>query len=268
MKVGLSRFAAAALLVMAVTGGNGQERRRIIVGGEERRDKLVAHELEWWTEDPLRLDENDDMRFFQMADDGHAYTPRDYQVEQTVTPLGVVAGRRVIEVLETIYFEQRLVMLGVGSNDKPAQWKSLLVETAKKDKYVEVYRLQAGGGLYPTLGHAAVHGTGLNALLETYDPEIVRAGGCADGVWWFDSKGVHAVDFSPLVKAMHKVISKGGEVTVGCVAVRPEKNEARVLPRNADCESCEGVRGVKASYRIERGAAVPVKVRAESMGGE
>ena len=89
----------------------------------------VPHPLSWWTKNPLRLDASGDLMLGRLAHDGQIVTPRDYRLEQSVTPLGIRFGHRIVQVITTIYAGPRIAASGWSTkNAPPSQWKSLLVQ--------------------------------------------------------------------------------------------------------------------------------------------
>jgi hypothetical protein len=160
------------------------------------------------------------------ANDGKIVTARDYRVNQKVTNLGTIAGLSILQVLTTIEAGPRLISSGLASaGEPPTQWKSILVQDGVRDQFVEIYVLQAEGGLYQSIKPAAIYGVGSEAILGTYDPDSGNGGGCSDGYWWFDKAGAHAVDFSPLQQAISRVLPQNSTYTPNCWALHPEKEE-------------------------------------------
>lgn len=198
------------------------------------------------------------------ADDGHIISPRDYRVDQQVTTLGTLSGHRIVQILSTIHARPALVISGASlSGNPPTQWKILLVQDGPGDHYVEIYRLQAGSGLFMPLRSAAIYGTGLNTILGTYDPDNGNGGGCSDGYWWFDRSGAYPVDFSPLTHAISAEAPPQSTFASRCWALHPEQSElvSNLQRIDAKCHACGYMGHVTAKYRIEHGRAIATSIR-------
>jgi hypothetical protein len=156
------------------------------------------------------------------APDGKPLTARDYREEQSVTTVGTLSGHRIIQILMSIRPGPRIVASGFADADNIAEWKDLLVGTGEGDAYVEIYALHYDvGGLIKETS-AVIYGTGPDAILGTYDPDMGNGGGCFDGYWWFDRAGAHAVDFSPLIQAVSRALPPNATFTPVCWALHPE----------------------------------------------
>lgn len=203
--------------------------------------------------------------------DDKPFTASDYKVEQHVTTLGTLAGHKIVQIILNITPGPRVVAQGFASEDgPPAQWKTLLVQTSDY-RYIEIYALRMDqSGLFQPYESAQIYGSGPNAILGTYDPDRGNGGGCADGYWWFNHEGAHAVDFNPLYRAIGKAIPPNATYTPNCWALHPEKSELRsgVQRSVAECHACGGLGEVHATYRIENSAAVPVSVRFDPQSDE
>jgi hypothetical protein len=257
---------AAVLLAIAPTLFSAQVQRKVSTAKGNTLDTPVPHPLSWWTKDPLRLDTSGDLMIGRPANDGHIVTARDYRVKQKVMQLGTISGLRIVQVLTTIDAGPRIISSGwANAGEPPAQWKSLLVQARTEDRYVEIYELQAESGLYRAMKPAAIYGVGSEAILGTYDPDSGNGGGCADGYWWFDKAGAHAVDFSPLQQAIHRVLPHNATYSPKCWALHPDRARLQswVQSKDATCHACGGLGQVYADYKIERGSAIPISVRFE-----
>lgn len=229
-------------------------------------DTPTPHPLSWWTKDPLRLDAGGQLKIGYIAGNGKITTARDYRVKQQITSLGTIAGRRIIQIITTINPGPRIISLGWASAEEPpTQWKSLLVQNGVGDQYVEIYELQAEGGLYLPFSSAAIYGVGSESILGTFDPTNGNGGHCNDGYWWFDEAGAHAVDFSPLKQAISRALPHNSTYTSRCWALHPEKAELQswVQRADAECHACGGLGTIYARYKIQRGVAIPISVRFE-----
>ena len=238
-------------------------------------DELKApapHALSWWTHDPLRLDASGDLMIGMGAQDGQIVTANDYRVKQEVKRIGTIAGREIVQIINTIDPGPRIIASGwASSGQAPIQWKSLLVQTGAPvqtgadEQFIEIYELQADSGTFQPMTAAAIYGTGQDAILGTYDPDSGNGGGCDDGYWWFDGDGARAVNFSPVYEAIAKALPSDSHYTRGCWALHPEKSELRswVQKNDAECHACGGLGEIQAKYRIERGFAIPTSVHFE-----
>jgi hypothetical protein len=172
-------------------------------------------------------------------------------------------------VLDTSKFEDAGPPVSL-SDQPPTQWKSLLMKAPsddrkvapQADRYFEIYRLQADGGLYLSLKSALLYGVGPDAILGTYDPGTGNGGGYDDGYWWFDTAGAHPVNFSQLDRAITAALPPDTVYTSRCWVLHPEESrlQSGVQKRNATCHGCDWVGEVVATYRIRQGAALPVSV--------
>jgi hypothetical protein len=264
-----------ALLLQTFAGYSSHMERKLSTDKGETHDIPSSHPLNWWTRNPLRLDEGGSLLLGLKAGDGHIINARDYRVEQKVTTIGVISGHRILQVITTIHDRPDLVVANSALADlppsrppadlRPSQWKSLLLEIGASDRYVEIYRLQASYGLYLPMRSAAIYGVGQDAILGTDDQDSGNGGGCTDEYWWFDTSGAHPVDFSPLNQAIVRALPPNSMYTSRCWALHPEKAELEswVQKGDANCHACGGLGEVTATYRIEQGAATPVSVRFE-----
>ncbi len=244
-----------------------QLQRRIATEKTSTRDALVAHPLSWWTSDPLRLDTSGDLMLGFKAKDGQPLTAKDYILEQKITTVGMLAGHKILQVLTTIHPGPRVIAAGFAAHDdnNSGEWKDLLVSTGTSNTFVEIYALHfdVGGSIKPTT--AEIFGSGSSAVLGTNDPVTGNGGLCFDGYWWFDKKGPHEVDFSPLIAAVSHAIPPNATFTSNCWALHPKSLELSswVQRRDAGCQACGGLGEVHATYRIEQGAAKPLSVTFE-----
>jgi hypothetical protein len=253
-------------MLQAPMGNASQLERTLATTNVDRHDIPIPHPLTWWTRNPLRLDEDGSLRLGKSPDDGHIITARDYRVEQKVTTLGIISGHQIIEILTTIHAGPHLVFYGSPDSDLPPyQWKSLLVQVGADHRYAEIYRLQSQYGLYLPMTSAAIYGVGQDAILGTDDRDSGNGGGCTDGYWWFDAVGAHPVDFSPLDHAIARAIPPNSTYMQRCGAIRAEKFELEswVQRRDAKCHACDGLGEIHATYKIEKGSAVPTSVHFE-----
>lgn len=258
---------AITLLTGSTISSLGQWQRTLVQGDAETTyDVPVPHPLAWWTHNPLKLDESGDLLLGRTANGGHLLTAQDYRVRQKVTTLGTIQGHRIVQVLTTIHAGPRAITFGGPDvNDPPTQWKSLLVGV-NANRYVEIYALQSN--LFQ-IGSAGVYGLGPNAFLGTYDPDTGNGGGCSDAYWWFDKAGAHPLDITKLQEAIRRATPKNGIYGTQCWALHAgaANLEIEVLPRNeVRCHACGGLGVVNASYRIQKGVAIPgsVKFNAQS----
>ena len=271
---------SAVLLFQGALAQTSQIEREVRTDVLDTRDTPVAHPLSWWTQDPLRLDEGRSLLFGLKAQDGHLISAKDYRVEQKVTNLGIVSNHPIVEVITTIYARPSLVLdtsklEDVGppvslASQPPTQWKSLLVKAPaddrkvapQADRYFEIYRLQADGGLFLSLSSASIYGVGPDAILGTFDPSTGNGGHCSDEFWWFDAAGAHPVDFSQLDRTIRDALPPDTVYTSRCWALHPEESrlQSGVQRRNATCNACDWVGEITATYRIRQGAALPVSV--------
>jgi hypothetical protein len=241
-----------------------QFQRTVVTDTIDRKDTSSSHPLTWWTQNPLRLDEGDYPLLKANPDDGHIITPRDYRIEQEITTLGAVSGHRIIEVITTFHAGPHLIFNGFPLADSPpTQWKILLVEVGTGDRYVEIYRLQADGGLYEQIQSAAVIGVGEDAILRSFDPTTGNGGQCSEGYWWFDKAGAHDVDFSPLDRAIVGVEPTATTAWPHCWALASKNYEVSVGVQRTDakCHGCDWVGEIDATYQIKDGVVIPVSVR-------
>jgi len=263
LKARLCLFLVASGLVTATFVSAQQLQRQLETEKGETHDALVPHPLSWWTKDPLRLDTSGDLMLGFNAPDGKPLTASDYREEQRVTTIGTLSGHRIIQILMSIHPGPRVVASGFAAADVPdGGWKDVLVEADEGDEYVEIYGLHYDTGGLMKETSAVIYGTGPDAILGTYDPDTGNGGGCFDGYWWFDKAGAHAVDFSPLIRAVSRALPANATFTSRCWALHPEKFllESLVQRSDAECHGCGGLGEVRASYRIEHGVAKPLSV--------
>lgn len=197
------------------------------------------------------------------ASDGKPVTAKDYRVNQETVVLGTIAGRRIVQILTNIEPGTRIITSGWASvGGPPMQWKRLLVQAGSGDRYIAIYSLQAESGEFQALKRAAIYGNGAEAILGTFDPDSGMGGGCTDGYWWFDSRGAHLVNFSPLLVAIGKALPPKSTYTNNCRALDPKKEELRswVQRSDSECQACGGLGTVDAEYKIVKGAAIPIAV--------
>jgi hypothetical protein len=244
------RLAGALLMVITPLLLSAALQRKIQTAKGETMDTPVPHQLSYWTSDPLKLDRDQDLSIGYRANDGKLITSRDYKVNQQITHLGAIDGFNILQILTTIHARPRVIASNLATAD-PFQWKSMLVQYGNTEQYVEIYRLQAGGGLYEPFKPATIYGNGPNTILGTYDPDTGNGGGCDDGYWWFDQSGAD------------KAIPKNGRYFLNCFALHPEQSELEswVQKKDAVCHACGGLGHIYAKYKIEHGAAIPVSIR-------
>ncbi len=223
----------------------------------------VPHSLEWWTHDPLRGDTDGDLMLGRSTPHGHTITARDYSTQQKIETIGEISGLRIVQVMTYIHPGPEVIAAGWATlGEPPGVWKDLLVAAPFGDQYIDIYAVHDDmGGLYQ-MSKAAIYGKGPEAILSSYDPGAGNGGGCADGYWWFDRKGPHEVNFSPVFAAVRKVIPPGANFTERCWALHPETLHFKsgVQKEGADCKTCGGLGEVEATYKIEAGSARPVSV--------
>lgn len=232
-------------------------------------DAGTPHPLSWWTQDALRLD-TDGMLHIGRGPSKVAAS--HYAFRSTVSTIGTLSGHKILQVVTSIYPRNEVIASGwsnVGNPDN--QWKTLLVRSGDSEEYVELYRVQSSSGEYILpLKPAAIYGSGPDAILATNDPISGNGAGCTDGYWWFDEAGAHAIDFSPLLKAVNRAVPRNTVYTSNCWAMDPAKLELRAPIQRADaqCHACGWIGEVRARYKIEHGAALPVSVHFTPQAGE
>jgi hypothetical protein len=268
----LSFGVLGVFLLQAFSGASQttfQMQRMLVTGKGNTQDTPSPHPLTWWTQNPLRLDEDRSLLFGIKARDGHVISARDYRFEQKVTTIGTISGHQIVEVITTIHDLPSLVLPELPdtpssqpSDVPPTQWKSLIAEVGASDRYVEIYRLQAEYGTYLPMTSATILGTGEDAILHTFDPANGNGGGCSEGYWWFDAAGARPVDFSPLDRAITAVLPPDTVYTSRCWALHPEESrlESPVQKRGPVCKVCDWVGEIVATYQIRQGQATPVSV--------
>lgn len=196
---------------------------------------------------------------------GKIATASDYSVQQSMTTLGVISGWRIVQILWTIRPGAQPTG-SIGIDEPPMQWKSLVVGRSEAGDFLEIYHLQGFYGTLMPLKSAAIYaaqgGTGSSTILGTFDPDSGNGGGCTEGYWWFDREGPHAVDFSPLERAVGKAIPPGSTFYPNCWSLHPDQTLLRsgVQQSHASCHACGWNGTVEAHYRIEGGSALPVSV--------
>jgi hypothetical protein len=190
----LSLIFPLVLLLQGAVAQTSQVEREVRTDTLNTRDTPMPHPLSWWTRDPLRLDEGRSLLFGLKAQDGHRISAKDYRVEQRVSNLGVISNHPIVEIITTIYERPTLTLdtsklvevppSSAPDDVPPTQWKSLLVKIDTGDQYVEIYRLQAGGGLFMPLTSSVIYGAGPDAILgpsprapETEEAAMTNIGG-------------------------------------------------------------------------------------------
>lgn len=268
------------LLLQGAVAQTFQVQREVSTETLNTRDTPAPHPLSWWTRDPLRLDEGRSLLFGLKAQDGHLISAKDYRVEQKVTNLGVISNHPIVEIITTIYARPSLVLdtsklvevppTSHSDDTPPTQWKILLVKLDTGDQYVEIYRLQADGGLFMPLTSSVIYGAGPNAILGTSDQNTGNGGYCSDEYWSFDAAGARPVDFTPLDRAITAVLPPDTIYTSRCWALHPEKSqlESGVQKRVARCHACDWVGDIVATYQIQHGAAIPVSIHFQTQSQE
>lgn len=225
----------------------------------------APHPLSWWTQNPLQHDASGDLMLGYPGHDGHPITAEDYHLDKNVTTIGVLSGHRILQIILSMHPGPRVNSpADVISDAPPVEWKDLLVQMGRGDRYVQIYGLHYDeSGLLVKLAPAAIYGAGANAILGTYDPDTGNGGGCFDGYWWFDKAGAHPIDFSSLIRSIAKAIPENATFTPRCWALHPKSSviESGVQQRDAACHACGGLGTVRARYRVNHGRAVPLSVR-------
>jgi hypothetical protein len=255
----------------ATSQTTSQLQRMLVTAKATARDTPSPHPLTWWTQNPLRLDEDRSLLFGIKAADGHIIGARDYSFEQKVTTLGTISGHPIVEVITTIHDQPSLVLPKFTDSEPsepseedvpPTQWKSLLVDADASDRYVEIYRLQAEYGTYQPMTSATILGTGEDAILRTFDPANGNGGSCSEGYWWFDKSGAHGVDFSPLDRAIAGAQPPATTAWPHCWALASNNDEVRVGVQRTDakCHACDWVGEIVATYQIKHGRATPTSI--------
>jgi hypothetical protein len=85
----------AMLISIAPLAACGQIQRSIMTGdGRETRDISPQQPLSWWTKN-LRLDARDEL-LDQVSE-------RDQRIAQSVTRIGTISGKSIIQVITTIH---------------------------------------------------------------------------------------------------------------------------------------------------------------------
>ncbi len=252
---------ACALLASVLPAQEGQFAIHTEKG--DRYSPAVSHPLAWWTEDPLRLDVSGDLMLGFKAPDGRTLTSKDYMAKAQVIPIGELAGHKIVQLMTTIRPGPRVIAAGFAqSSDDISIWKDLLVSSADRRGYVEIYALRYDGTGLVKQTTASVYGSDADAILGTYDADTGNGGGCFDGYWWFSGTGAHEVDFAPLIKAILHAIPSNTGFTSRCWALDPKNHRliSDVQRSDAECHACGILGEVQASYRIEQGVARPVSV--------
>jgi hypothetical protein len=270
----LLSFGVLGVFLLQTSSGvsqtTSQMQRMLVTAKATTQDTPSSHPLTWWTQNPLRLDEDRSLLFGIKAADGHSISARDYSFEQKVTTLGTISGHRIVEVITTIHDQPSLILPKFPDSQPsqpseevpPTQWKSLLVEADASDSYVEIYRLQAEYGTYQPMTSAIILGTGEDTILRTFDPANGNGGSCSEGYWWFDKSGAHDVDFSPLDRAIAGVQPPATTAWPHCWALASKNNEVRVGVQRAgvNCHACGWLGEIVATYQFKEGQATPTSV--------
>gem|GEM_PF-3960845 len=169
----LYRFITATLLFAAALCFAQQLQRQLDTAKGSTQNIPVPHPLEWWTQNPLRLDADGVLMIGFKAHDGKPITAQDYKVEQQITTLGTLSGHKIVQIMMTIHPGNRVVNTGFALQGPPyPQWKSLLVEMVAGDRYVEIFGEQYDQGGLMNLKSAAIYGSGPKAILATDDSDL------------------------------------------------------------------------------------------------
>ena len=87
-------FGALGIFLLQVPSGESQTtsqmQRMLVTAKATTHDTPSPHPFTWWTQNPLRLDEEGSLLFGIKAADGHIISARDYRFEQKVTTLGTI----------------------------------------------------------------------------------------------------------------------------------------------------------------------------------
>jgi hypothetical protein len=222
----------------------------------------TPHPLSWWTKNPLRPDPSNTLNLGHPGgSDDRKLSARDYEVKQHVTTIGTISGRKILQIITEIAGPRRYPAEPVYED--PYQWKILLLQDKVPGSWVEFYAIRENAEIYiQPLKYAHIYGTAPNAILATYDAISGNGGQCTDAYWWFNDEGAHPVDFQPLLDAIKAKIASNGTFWARCWAIDPAKHQVKsaVQKKDARCHACDYLGFVTATYRIEDGNALPVKV--------
>jgi hypothetical protein len=260
------RFLLSAILIASTAAATpGQT---LPDGTTTGSNSATPHPLSWWTQDPLRLDTDG------MLHIGHGpgkVAASHYAFRSKASTIGTLSGHKIVQVITSIYPRNEVISSGWSNvGDPDNQWKTLLVQSGDSEEYVELYRVQREGGSIGPFAPAAIYGSGPDAILTTSDPLGGNGAGCTDGYWRFDEAGAHPVDFSPLLKAINRAIPRNTVYTSNCWAMNPAQSELKAPIQRADakCHACGWIGEVRARYKIEHGAALPVSVHFTPQAGQ
>jgi hypothetical protein len=242
----LRLFSFVSLVLLFSSPSWGQWQRILYSGKGESRGTQRAHPLDYFTVNPCLRDDGGDLYRDKCGiSRSEAGFVNSYTVSTQVHDVGTLSGFRVFEIVYD-FVDPRKPEL-----DK-LRWKSVLVQTAS-DKYIEIYHLQAY--LWASLTPAKVVQVGDELVLMTPDSDGGNGGGCWEAYWWFDAKGPHAVDFSPLIQEINKHLPPASSFWSTCWALHVEDQEVKsyVQKADAECRSCGFLGEVTAHFRL-RGA--------------
>jgi hypothetical protein len=232
-----------SLLVLLSSPSWGQWQRILYSGKGESRDTQSAHPLTYFTSNPFLRDDGADFCDDCRTAKSKAESAKNYTASTEMHDVGTFSGFRVVEILYQFVDHRRAEQVKMG-------WKSILVQKGS-DKYVEIYHLQAS---YTTavLSPAKLVRVGDETVLMTQDSDGGNGGGCWEAYWWFDAKGPHAVDFSPLIQEITKRLPPASIFVSSCWALHFEDQEVKSYVEKADAEgrASEALGEVTAHFRL------------------
>jgi hypothetical protein len=235
---------------------NAQWRRAVFSGKGEFVDEPAAHPLSYFTSNPFARDDGNEF-CVSCASSDKAQSAHKYTIQPIVKPVGALAGFRILDIF------YRANPQGSASASA-AKWKSILVQVGP-DRYKEIFHLQA---FYTTasLKPTQILRSGNESVLATMDFDGGNGGGCWQGYWWFDSKGPHSLNFSPLEAAINERLSTAHEnaarVQISCGALNLESQEVRsnIQKSHARCHACDIIGDLTARFRLDGASVLPVAI--------
>ena len=239
----LRLFVLVSLVLLLPSPSPGQWQRILYSGKGGSRDTQSAHPLAYFTANPFLRDDGADFCDDCRTAKSKAESAKNYTPSTEIHDVGTLSGFRVVDILYQFVDHRRPELGKMG-------WKSILVQNGP-DKYVEIYHLQAS---YTTavLSPAKLVHVDDALVLMTQDSDGGNGGGCWEGYWWFDAKGPHAVDFSPLVQEITKHVPPASIFWSTCWALHLEEQEVKSYVQKADakCRTCDLLGEVTAHFRL------------------
>jgi len=241
----LRLFSFMSVLVLLSSPSRGQWQRILYSGKGESRDTQSAHPLAYFTANPFLRDDGGDL--YDDCDNCgiskiKAGSAQSYTASTQERDVGTLSGFRIVEIVYQ-FIDHRKPELG------KMRWKSILVQTGP-NKYAEIYHLQAY--LRRPLTRAKLVHVGDETVLMTQDSDGGNGGGCWDAYWWFDLKGPHPVDFSPLIQEITKHVPPASTFWSTCWALHLEDQKVKSYVQKADarCRTCDLLGEVTAHFRL------------------